>query len=175
MPSVPGPVALARYDYFSGQQAVDANGFAAPDQLLSTDPSAGVMVSLPSRGLVVLTSVGLAAPVTLDGGTRTLLDDLHDFHQTYAHTSGLTLDHGNVAQFNYAPSRVMLRPPRKPGGKGKGKGKSKSKPKPAPPQFLAYHLSQVTSVELKAYSTSAPQMSAYGSEDGSVWAPIALV
>ena len=168
VPSVPGALTLARYDYFSGQQAVDANGFAVPDQTVQAQLSAGVTVSLPSRGLVVLTSLGFGAPVALSQGATTLLDNLHDWRQTYAHTSGLTLDHSNVAQFNYASSRVMLSPP------PKTKTKGKSKPKPAPPQFLAYRSSQVTSFELKAYSTSAPQVSVYGSEDGSVWAPIAL-
>lgn len=173
MPSVAGVVTLARFDYFSDQQAVDANGFAVPDQMVAARPSAGVTISLPSRGLVVLSSLGLGAPVALDQGTGMLLDDLHDFGHTYAHSSGLTLDHGNAAQFNYAPSRVMLRPPRRK-VKTKGKAKRKGKAKPAPSQFLAYHLSQVTSLELKAYSKGAPRVSAFGSEDGSVWAPIAL-
>ena len=50
----------------------------------------------------------------------------------------------------------------------------KSERKRAPAQFLAYRSSQVTSFELKAYSTSLPELTVYGSEDGSVWAPIAL-
>ena len=58
VPSVAGEVTLARYDYFSGQQSVDANGFAVPDQTGPARLSAGVTVSLPSRGLVVLTSLG---------------------------------------------------------------------------------------------------------------------
>jgi hypothetical protein len=172
VPSVSGVLTLARYDYFSGERAVDANGFAVPDQTVPARLSTGVTVSLPSRGIVVLTSLGFAAPVMLSEGTQTLLDSLHDWRQTYAHTRGLRLDHSDVAQFNYASSRVMvsLAPKTKTGGKGK----KKSKPKPAPPQFLAYRSSQVTSFEVKAYSTSPPQVSAYGSEDGSVWAPIAL-
>lgn len=174
VPTVPGALTLARYDFFSGQQAVDANGFAVPDQTVVGHLGAGVTVSLPSRGLVVLTSHGFAAPVILDEGTRTLLDNLNGWTQTYAHTSGLTLDHSNVAQFNYASSRATLRPPPKPKPKGKTKGKSKRPPKPPRPQFLAFRRSQVTSFELKAYSASAPQVSVYGSEDGSVWAPIAL-
>jgi hypothetical protein len=119
---------------------------------------------------VVLTSVGLGAPPALNQGTRTLLDTLHDWRETYAHTRELKFDHSNAAQFNYAPSRVMLSPP----AKTKTKGKRKNKPKPAPPQFFAYRSSQVTSLEVKAYSASSPQVSVYGSEDGSVWAPIAL-
>jgi hypothetical protein len=173
VPSVPGALPLARYDYFSGQQPVDANGFAVPSQILRARPGAGVTVSLPSRGLLVLTSIGVAAPVALNQGTRTLVDSLHDWHQTYAHTSRLALDHGDMAQFNYASSRATLSPA--PKGQSKGHGQSKSAPKPAPPQFVAYRSSQVTSFELKAYSTSAPQVSAYGSEDGSVWEPMALV
>jgi hypothetical protein len=170
VPSVPGRMTLARYDYFSGQRTVDANGFAVPDRTVVARPSAGITVSLPSRGLVVLTSLGFGAPVTLDQGTRTLLDSLHDWHQTYVHTSRLTFDHSNVAQFNYAPSRVTLAPP----PRTRHKGKRKSKPKRLAPQFIAYRSSQVTSLELKAYSTTTPRVSIYGSEDGSAWAPIPL-
>ena len=130
--------------------------------------SAGVTISLPSRGLVVLTSLGFGGPVALDQGARTLLDNLGDWRRGAARTSGLTLDHSNPSQFNYAASRVMVRPPRKP------KPKPKSKPKPPPAQFLAYHSSQVTSFQLKAYSERAPQVSVYGSEDGAAWAPIVL-
>ena len=112
---------LARYDYFSGQQAVDANGFAVPDQTVPARLSAGVTVSLPSRGLVVLTSLGFGAPVALSQGTRTLLDNLRDWRQTYARTNGLKLDHSNVAQFNYASSRVMVSPPSKDEDRRQGK------------------------------------------------------
>jgi hypothetical protein len=174
VPSVEGALTLARYDYFSGQQNVGANGFAVPDQTSSVQLRTGLTVSLPSRGLVVLTSHGFAAPVDLNQGVRTRLDNLRDWSKTYAHTSLLTLDHSNPAQFNYASSRVMLSPPPKPKTKPKHKGKAAPKPKPIPPQFIAYRESQVTSFELKAYSTSTPQVSVYGSEDGSVWAPIAL-
>ena len=69
VPSVAGALTLARYDYFAGQQAVDANGFAVPDQTEPARLSAGVTVSLPSRGLVVLTSLGVGAPVALNQGT----------------------------------------------------------------------------------------------------------
>jgi hypothetical protein len=171
VPSLPGALTLARYDYFSGHQVVDANGFALPDQTVSLQPSPGITVSLRSRGLVVLTSLGFAAPVVLNQGVRPLLDNLHDWRQTYARSSGLTLDHSNLARFNYASSRAMLKPPPKPTGKGKRKPAPKLKP---PPQFLAYRASQVTSLELKAYSTGVPQLSMYESEDGFVWAPIAL-
>lgn len=171
VPSVSGAVTLARYDYFPGQLAVDADGLAVPDQTVQARPSAGVTVSLPSRGLVVLTSLGFAAPVALSQGTRPLIDNLGDWRQTYAHTRDLRLDHSNFAEFNDAPSRVMVSPP--PKAKTR-KGKKKTKPKPEPPQFLAYRSSQVASFVVKAYSTSAPHVLVYGSEDGSVWAPIEL-
>ena len=174
VPSVPGAVTLARYDYFSGRLAVDANGFAVPDQTVPARLSAGVTVSLPSRGLVVLTSLGFGAPVALSQGTRPLLDNMGDWGQTYAHTRGLRLDHGNVAEFNYARSRVMVSPPGKAKTKTKTKTGRNSKPEPAPPQFFAYRSSQTTSFEVKAYSTGLPRLSMYGSEDGSVWAPIDL-
>jgi hypothetical protein len=124
----------------------------------------------------VLTSIGFAPPVVLDQGTRRLTDSLHDWSHVYAVSAGLTLDHSNPAQFNDATSRAMLKPlPKpKPPPKGKRKPTRKPKPKPARPQFLAYRASQVTSFELKAYATGTPQVLVYGSEDGSVWAPIAL-
>jgi hypothetical protein len=168
VPSVPGVLTLARFDYFVGQQSVDANGFAVPEETLSTRLSDGVTVSLPSRGLVVLTSLGFAAPVALDQGTTTLLDNLRDWRETYAHTTGLTLDHSSTSQFNYAASRAMVAPP------PKTKTKRTSKAKPTPTQFVAYRSSQVTSFEIKAYSEHSPQVSVYGSEDGSTWAPIVL-
>ena len=174
VPSVAGALMLARYDYFSGQPAVDANGFAVPDQTVPADLSAGVNISLPSRGLVVLTSRGFGAPVALNQGTQILLDNLHDWRRAYAHTNGLTLDHSDPAQFNYASSRVMVRPPAKTKTKSKGKGKGKPASKPALPQFVAYRSSQVTSFVVKAYSTSAPKVSLYESEDGSAWAPLAV-
>jgi hypothetical protein len=125
---------------------------------------------------VVLTSLGFTGPVSLTQGTRTLLDNLRDWSETYAHTSRLRLDHSNLARFNYASSRIMVSPPPKAKNKNKTgtQAKTKSKPKPAPPQFLAYRSSQVTSFEIKAYSTSPPTLSVFGSEDGVVWAPIAL-
>ena len=67
----------------------------------------------------MLTSRGFGGPLALDEGTSTLLDNLRDWSRTYARTSGLTLDHSNPSQFNYAASRVMVRPPRKPKPKRK--------------------------------------------------------
>jgi hypothetical protein len=172
LPSVEGALTLARYDYFVGQMNVDSNGFAVPDQVSAVRLSTGVTVALASRGLVVLTSHGFAAPVNLNQGVSTRLDNLSDWSQTSSRTRLLTLDHSNPAQFNYAPSRVMLNLPPKP--KPKRKRRTAPKPKPIPPQFITYRASQVTSFDLKAYSMSTPQVSVYGSEDGSVWAPIAL-
>ncbi len=175
VPSVPGVLPLAQYDYFSGRQSVDASGFAVPDQTVRATLGTGLTVTLASRGLVVLTSPGLGVPAELDQGTRALLDNMHDWRQTYAHTRGLTFDHSNVARFDYAPSRAMLRPPAKPKNKKtRGRAKKKVKYKPEPPQFLAYRASQVTSFALEAYSKTAPRLSVYGSEDGSVWTPLAV-
>jgi hypothetical protein len=173
VPSVPGIETLARYDYFSGQQTVDANGFAVPDETVAARLSAGVPVSLPSRGLVLLTSLGFGAPVALGQGRRPLLDDLHDWRQTDARTRGLKLDQGNVAQFNYASSRVMVSPLRRP-TPSRAAGKEEVQAQAGAATVPSHRSSQVTSFGIKAYGPSLPQVSVYGSEDGSVWAPIAL-
>ena len=65
VPTAAAPLTLARYDYFGGDQPVDANGFPVPAQTL-----AGVQLArradlqLPARGLVILSSLGIGAPVS---------------------------------------------------------------------------------------------------------------
>jgi len=156
VPSFTGPLEMAQYDYFTGEQPVDANDLPVPAQMLQVEPADGIDVQLPASGLVVLTSHGFGAPAALDQGTRTLLDDLPDWQLTYAHTRGLRFDHGHPAEFNYAPSRV------------EAVGKH--------PQFLEYRAGQMTSFELKAYYATERtlRISAYGSEDGVTWTPIDL-
>src|SRR6202035_4951939 len=104
VPSITTPLTLAQYDYFPAGQAVDANGLPAPAQTLVAQPSAGMTVQLPADGLVVLTSHGFGTAASLDQGTTTLVDDLHDLHLTYAHSRALKLDRSSPAAYNYAPS-----------------------------------------------------------------------
>jgi hypothetical protein len=92
--------------------------------------------------------------VKLDQGKTTLLDDLHSWHLTYAHSRALTLDHRKPSEFNYASSRAA------PTGKRN--------------QSLVYRASQMSSFELKAYYPDTLRILAYGSENGVTWAPIAL-
>jgi hypothetical protein len=154
VPSVTGTLTLGQYDYFAGEQPVDANGLPVPAQTLTAQPGAGISVQLPADGLVVLTSHGFGTPATLDEGTRTLVDDLADWQLTYARSRGLRLDHSDPAEFNYAPSRAV------------DVGKRQ--------QFLAYHANQMTSFELKAYYPKTLRIQAYGSDDGATWTPIDL-
>jgi hypothetical protein len=154
VPSITGSLTLAQYDYTPAGQPVDANGLPVPAQTLQAQPAAGIAVQVPADSVVVMTSRGFGAPVALDQGTRTVLDNLRDWRLTYARSHKLGLDHRTPSQFNYAPARAT------PSGKHN--------------QFLAYRASQMTSFELKAYYPKTLRLRAYGSLDGATWTPIAL-
>ena len=155
VPSVAGPLTLARYDYFAGDRPADAAGFPVPAKVLqNVQLSAGVTIHLPSRGIVVLSSIGFGTPIRLNDGTRTLLDDLGNWHKVYLHSRRLRLDHGEPADFNQDRSRAT------PSRNGIG--------------YLIYRASEIASFELKAYYRTRLEIGAYGSEDGKTWAPISL-
>lgn len=154
VPSFTAPLTMAQYDYFPTGQPVDANGLPVPAQTLDVTPAAGIGVQLPANTAVVLTSRGFGAPAALDQGTKSLVDNLGDWHLTYAHSKGLKFDHRNPSEFNYAPSRAAVT------------GKHN--------QFIAYRAGQMTSFDLKAYYPDTLRLLAYGSENGVTWTPIPL-
>jgi hypothetical protein len=157
VPSVMAPVTLARYDYFSGDRPVDANGFPVPAQVLpGVQLAGGLTVGLPSRGLAVLSSLGAGAAARPSQGRSTLLDDLIDWRRVRARSKGLTLDRSNPVQFNEDGSRATVT--------ANAKGV----------QFLIYRAQQITSFELKAYYAKAPALSAYRSQDGNAWTPVSV-
>jgi hypothetical protein len=154
IPSVTGALTLAQYDDFATDAPVDTSGFPVPAQILHTKPLQGISVTLPSNGLIVLTSRGYSAPTALDQGTTTLLDDLHGWQQTYSHTARLKLDTSTPAEFNYAASRAT--------------------PSRQRTQMLVYRALQMTSFDLDAYYAKTLGLQAFGSTDGLTWSPIAL-
>ena len=157
VPSAAGPLTLARYDYFADDRPADPNGFPIPAQVLQdVQLPSGVNVELPSRGLVVLSSLGAGAPVALNDGRKTLLDDLVDWHKVYARSNDLKLDHSNPPQFDEDSSRVTAT------------AKAKL------PQYLIYQANQITSFELRAYYRRALGLGTYGSQDGKTWTPVTL-
>ena len=155
VPSATGPLTLARYDYFDGERPTNADGFPVPAQILPDVRLAdGLRVELPSRGVVVLSSLGLGSSGALNDGTRTLVDDLDNWGKTSSRSAGLTLDHSDPAQFNDDRSRAASTT--------------------GATQYVIYRASQITSFELKAYYQDTPGIRAYGSEDGTTWTPIGL-
>jgi hypothetical protein len=154
VPSAKRPLTLARYDYFGGERPIDANGFPGPAAVLrQVRLSAGVHVRLPSRGLVVLTSVGLSS-IGLADGARTLVDNLDGWGQVRSRTRGLRLDHRNPAQFNDDRSRAQSVTNRA--------------------QYLIYRTGQITSFELKAYFHGTLGIRVLGSRDGRRWVRVPL-
>jgi hypothetical protein len=154
IPSVTGRMTLARYDDFATDAPVDANDLPVPAQILRTEPAQGISVTLPSSGLIVLTSRGYTPPTALDQGTTARLDDLRGWQETYSHVARLKLDTSTPARFNYATSRAT------PSGKR--------------PEMLVYRALQMTSFDLDAYYAKSLGLQAFGSTDGVTWSPIAL-
>ena len=155
VPSALDPLTLNRYDYFAGERSVDAAGFPVPALVLpGIQLSAGVTIRLPSRGLVVLTSLGSGTSTTVHDGARTLVDGLSDWRKVYSHSSSMTLAHRTPADFDDDRSRATA--------KGKRGG------------YVVYRAGPMTSFELKVYYQRRLHLRVYGSQGGNVWAPIAL-
>jgi hypothetical protein len=153
MPSVSGPLTLQRYDYFASDRPVDSSGFPVPVQVQGGALlSSGVTVQLPSRGLVVLTSMG-SGGADLSAGT-TIVDELADWSRVFARSTGLRFDHSNPTLFNGDRTRLT---------------RSAKKA-----QYVIYRLSNMTGFELKAYHAKGLGVRVYGSPDGRTWTPIAL-
>jgi hypothetical protein len=157
MPSAPSPLTLTRYDYFAGDRPADANGFPVPSATLrSVRLDNGLRVAMPSRGLVVLNTPDAIAPPRLSLGTSAIVDGLTSWGEVYAHSTGLTLDRSNPAQFNQDISRAV------PAASATA------------PQYLVYRASQIAGFELKAYYAQRPSLAVYLSQDGRTWTPLAL-
>jgi hypothetical protein len=155
VPAGTRPLTFARYDYFAGERPVDSDGFPVAAQVLEqVQLASGLRIQLPSRGLVVLSSLGFDAPSVLSDGRRTLRDGLDGWGKVYARSKGLKFDHGHADQFNGDRSRAT--------------------PRSNAVQYLVYRASQMTSFELKAYYRKRPGIAAYGSHDGRTWTPIRL-
>lgn len=154
VPSATAPLTLDRYDYFEADRPVDANGFPVPAAVLPfLRLSSGVSVRLPSRGLVVLTSVGVGV-IHLDDGTNTLVDNLDGWGKIYARSSRLRLDHSVPSDFNGDRSRAQSTVTR--------------------PQYLIYRVGNISSFDLKTYYRGKLRIRVLGSGDGTTWTGIPL-
>jgi hypothetical protein len=155
VPFLAGPLTLARYDYFRSDRPSDVNGFPTPARMLNgLDLTSGLTIRLPSRGLVILSSLPVSSSAPISIGPRTLVDNLADWSRQYRRSRGLRLDTSNPMDFNGARSRAT------PSGKGA--------------QFLVYRAPGMTSFELKAYGTTKPGIRVSASQPGGGWTPIGL-
>ncbi len=155
VPSVTSPLTLARYDYFKSDRPTDANGFPTPARILKDVAlPRGLTIRLPSRGLVILSSMPLSSSAATSIGPRTLLDNLSGWGEQYQRSRGLRLDRSNPAYFNGDHSRAT------PSRKGI--------------QYLTYRAPQMTSFELKAYGGTQLGIRIYRSQAGTRWAPVGL-
>ena len=155
VPSVTGPLTLARYDYFKSHRPVDTSNFPRPAQTL-TDVSlpGGLRIRLPSRGLVILSSLPVSSTATLPAGSHTLLDNLRHWGGPYRRSRGLRLDRSNPLFFNGDRSRAT------PSRQGM--------------QYLIYRAPGMTSFELKTYGGPTPGVRVYRSRAGTGWTRIGL-
>lgn len=96
-----------RYDYFSDDRPTDAQGFpVAARRLRHASLARGVVVDLPSRGMVTLSSLHAGRAVRLAEGNRTRRDDLGSLDGTVAHSAGWTVDDTNPWYFAGDTSRL---------------------------------------------------------------------
>lgn len=66
LPNAQSKAVLKQYNYFDSDRPADSNGFpVAKTTLSNVDLAAGINVSLPSRGCVILTTMDGGTPVTL--------------------------------------------------------------------------------------------------------------
>jgi len=144
VPSARGHASFNSYHYFVGDPA--ASGLVR-----RLRPAAGIPVALPSRGLVILSSV---KPISLHEGKHELVDELDEWRKVESHTKGFEFDHGIPARFNDDHSRVVS--------------------KTGKPQDLIYRARHITSFELKAYYKNSLQLRAYRSPNGRKWTAIPL-
>ncbi len=138
-----------------GLSPSDASGLPVPAKVLQDVVlSAGVAIHLPSRGIVVLSSLGSGTSTRLNDATRTVLDDLGNWHKVAFRSGRWRLDHSVPAYFNDDRSRAT------PHANGAG--------------YLVYRAGEISSFELKAYCFGRGGIGVYGSEDGKPWTPISL-
>jgi hypothetical protein len=153
VPSVTGALAMSQYDYYPTGLAVDGNGLPVASTVQER-PAGGITLQLPADGMVVLTSRGDNDPAALDEGAGFVDDQYTSWKDTAYHSKLLGFARKDATEFNDSPTRV--------GPTGKRPGE------------LIYRADQLSSLELEAYSSKTLSLSAYGSENGSTWWPIAL-
>jgi hypothetical protein len=163
MPAAGRRINLTRYDYFKQDRPADANGFPVASAILHrVDLRRGLLVDLPARGLVVLSS---RSAMRLNQGTQTLVDNLDNWGQVASHTRGLGFDLSAPAEFNDDGSRAVFVSPRtRRGHRGKRRHHRESRW-----QYLTYRRSAIKGFELKVYYRGSPVLRAYTSRNGRQW------
>jgi hypothetical protein len=86
-----GPLALARYVYSEAERPADARGYPVPAEVLAqAELTAGLQVNVPAGGFVVLTTLGVASPASLDEpGVPEVADDLGSLHNLSGYSANL--------------------------------------------------------------------------------------
>lgn len=155
VPFLAGPLTLARYDYFRSDRPTDVSGFPTPARILSgIDLTQGLTIRLPSRGLVILSSLPVSSSAPISVGSRALSDSFGSWGGQYRRSRGLRLDTSNPMDFNGARSRAT------PSRKGV--------------QDLIYRAPGMMSFELKAYVGTKAGIRVSAARSRGSWTPVAL-
>lgn len=149
---------LQRYNYLENDRPVDNNGFPVQKEILnSVNLAEGFEITIPGKGMVMLTSMGVGTPFTLTAGAKdiesrfTLRDTLNDWSKTYSHTTGLTFDSSNPSYFDGDTARV--------------------KRNANTQESIVYNLSGITDFSIKAYYSNVidGKVYVYTSPDNVNW------
>ena len=158
VPNAVGSTALKQYNYFDDDRPVGANGFPIPKKTLDqADLKAGIAVSLPSRGVVFLTTLDGGAPLPLvEPKVDTIIDELSDWSEIFSHSANLVFDASNPDYFDGDITRL--------------------KRMTLTPEEVVYKQPGLTEFEATTYAEGEDpkaQFSFFTSGDGVTWSPVA--
>lgn len=161
LPGATGNVTLSEYRYFEGDRITNEQGFPVPSKKIeNANLSDGVLVDLPSRGMIMLTTCDDNTTVSFTNSIEsieqnfTFKDSLDNFEQVLEHTDGWVIDNTNADSFGGDYARV--------------------KRDVDTPQSLVYKVDGISDFAIRAYYNNGIEgkIEVLGSKNSENWSPI---
>lgn len=157
VPEATAPVTLTRYHYFDADRPADAEGFPVPKAVdRGVELSDGLDVTLPARGMVILTTLEAGKPIPLAEGEHRVTDGFESWSQIADRSQNWAVDHDNARFFAGDLWRI--------------------KRTADTPQWVTYARDGLTSFSLTAYFRGAVTggVQVFTSPDGKTWSRVTL-